>query len=169
MRSTSPKLKPLASNASICRSTLFRSKQAQLRPTSVTQIRLRGSPVERQPSSGQTCLFWFSRRPCSSAAQKSPQLPLLQSDRCTLHCVTARIVFPNWLLWFFSQGTPWLLCTVRACEWTYQKGAEQGHCREKLDTLICLLCNVETQPTSRLLALWHTQPHVEHYARSFPH
>lgn len=27
-------------------------------------------------------------------------------------------------------------------------GYRVGQCREKLDTLICLLCNVETQPTS---------------------
>lgn len=41
-----------------------------------------------------------------------------------------------------------------------------GHCREKLDT-ICLLCNVETQPTSSSLFGTHNQPHVEAYVWSF--
>lgn len=35
------------------------------------------------------------------------------------------------------------------------KGYGAGHCREKLDTLICLLCNAETQPTSSSLSGTH--------------
>lgn len=119
----------------------------------------------------------FSRRPCSPASSESHHNFLPNINTGVSHRMQPHWYFCNQVLWFLER-TPWFLLLKgglkRVCVCVCGRtGSVRSRAlqrkKKKFDTLICLLCNEETQPTSSLLSGTHrhTQPHVGYYYINF--